>query len=194
MILIIDNESKFIKIFEKTLQQWEVRYKLCSCLDKINPNDVADIKGVILSGGPGDPNHHHNIKDNHEVLMNFNVPIMGLCLGHEIIAIAFGNITEKLPEYQEGMQKVIIDNPEDPIFEMLGREISIRQKHGIHVTRVPRGFLILAHSELCTIEAMRHRVKPIYGFQGHPEVSGKDGLQIMKNFLKICNINYAKQY
>jgi len=45
---------------------------------------------------------------------------------------------------------------------------------------------VLGSSDICKYEIIKHRERPIYGFQGHPEVSGVDGMKIMKNFLDIC--------
>ena len=77
----------------------------------------------------------------------------------------------------------------DPIFDGIEKtEIFIQKKHRFHIPVPPPDFEVLAYSEICPVEIMRHKEQPIYGFQGHPEVSGDDGLQIMKNFLAMCQI------
>jgi GMP synthase (glutamine-hydrolysing) len=51
---------------------------------------------------------------------------------------------------------------------------------------LPEDFISLAESEITPNEIIRHKTKPVYGFQAHPEVSGEDGLLMVKNFLNIC--------
>lgn len=185
MILIINNKSKFIKEFEKYLEEKKISYKEINNSDEIDFDELSDVKGVILSGGSGTPYTPLNLSANFVALANFKVPIMGICLGHEIIAAAFKGKIKPLP-YQNKMEEVIID-PKYPIFRGLRkRKIQIRKKHYNHVTTLPKDFKILGHSDVCPIEIIRHKRKKIYGFQGHPEVSGEDGLKIMRNFLKIC--------
>lgn len=182
MILIIDNESNFIKKFEKKVKN-KLKYRTYTHSEQIDFSNLK-VKGVILSGGPGDP-FGENITTDFQVLMNLKVPIIGFCLGHEIIAVAYGGKVRKLPEKQNKMQYVVIDK-KDPIFKGIGKDTYLREKHHKHVIKLPRNFEILAHSDVCPIEVMKHKKKLIYGFQSHPEVSGKEGFQIMKNFLKMC--------
>ena len=62
------------------------------------------------------------------------------------------------------------------------------KRHAYFVSELPPDFESLGTSETCTTEIIRHKHKPIYGFQSHPEVSGADGLLMVKNFLRICSI------
>ena len=54
------------------------------------------------------------------------------------------------------------------------------------VWKMPKDFIKLGESETCEIEIIRHKDKPIYGFQSHPEVSGINGLLLIRNFLNMC--------
>ena len=186
MILIINNKSKFINEFEKKLKEMKIAYKTIDHSEQIDSNKFSKINGIILSGGRGDPYGPLNLTSNFAALMNFNGPIIGFCLGHEIIAAAFGSSIEKLPKRQERMQNILIEKNKDPIFNGIGKEMDIRKKHSNHVVDVPKDFRLLARSGICPVEAMRHKKKRIYSFQGHPEVSGEKGTIIMKNFLRMC--------
>jgi GMP synthase (glutamine-hydrolysing) len=121
--------------------------------------------------------------------MNYPVPVLGFCLGHEIIAVAYGGRIKRCPEPQSKKQKVIITQPDDPIFEGLAtNEVMLIEKHHHFVSVLPKDFVSLGHSLNCENEIIRHAKKPIYSFQSHPEVSGKEGLIMVKNFLKMCKL------
>jgi len=190
MLLIIDNESKLIKSFEEKLKERNIEYEVRLHSEQIDFNEKEDIQGIVLTGGPLGPyNPDLNTTSDFVALMNFDVPILGVCLGHEIIAIAFEGKVEKLENHQKKDQKIIIDK-KDKIFDGLEKEIYLKERHDNHVSKLPKDFVRLAHSEICPVEIMRHKEKPIYGSQSHPEASGKDGYIIMRNFLKICGIDF----
>ncbi len=190
MLLIIDNQSSFIKKFKRQyLAEQDFDYVFFDHNQPITLSAKTKIKGIILSGGKGNPYEPLNLTSNFVALMNFEVPVIGFCLGHEIIAAAFRGRIKKLPEYHARKEMVTITRPEDPIFEGLeSTEISLVKRHYYHVTEIPPGFESLASSDTCVNEIIRHKTKSIYGFQSHPEVSGKEGIQMIHNFLKICKV------
>jgi GMP synthase (glutamine-hydrolysing) len=189
MLLIIDNKSTFIRVFEKELKKRKVPYKVLKANQRFNLKKIRNIQGIVLSGGPLTP-YDHCMANDYIALMNFDVPTIGFCLGHELIAVAFGGTIKKLPHRQYKVQEVVIDNPRDPIFKGLAKKAFLREKHYNHVKKLPKDFRIIAHSDVCRVEVMRHKRRKIYGFQSHPEASGKDGQIIMHNFLKMCKIDF----
>ena len=119
--------------------------------------------------------------------MNFDVPTIGFCLGHEIIAISHRGRLKKLPDYLMKKEKITITQPGDPIFEGLdSKNLYLNRRHNFHVSELPSEFESLAESDITPNEIIKHKSKPIYGFQAHPEVSGREGLRIVTNFLKMC--------
>ncbi|GAB4330022.1 MAG: GMP synthase subunit A [Calditrichia bacterium] len=190
MLLIIDNQSTFIKKFKRQfLAEQDFDYIIFDHNQPLTLSAKAQIKGIILSGGRGNPYEPLNLTTNFVALMNFDVPTLGFCLGHEIIAVAFRGRIKKLPEYHNRKEIVRITKPEDPIFKGLNKtELSLVKRHNFHVSELPESFISIAESETCNNEIIRHWSKPIYGFQSHPEVSGPDGLLMVQNFLTICGI------
>lgn len=188
MLLIIDNQNAFIKKFETTfMAERNIPYKMLNHNQPIIVPQGQTISGVILSGGRGNPFKPLNLTTNFIALARFDVPVMGFCLGHEIIAVTYGGQIEKLPEYHTKRAPIKILKPEDRIFDGINRkEIALARRHSFHVSELPDGFVRLAESYISPNEIIRHNEKPIYGFQGHPEASGKIGLQIMENFFGIC--------
>ena len=191
MLLIIDNQSSYIKIFrESFLSKQDFDYVFCDHNQPIVLSDRSEISGIILSGGRGNPFEPLNLTSNFIALMNFAVPIVGLCLGHEIIAVANRGRIDKLPEFFIERERITITKTDDPIFEGLeSNELYLERKHHFHVSELPTNFESLAASAITPNEIIKHKEKPIYGFQAHPEVSGAEGLLIMKNFLSMCGFD-----
>lgn len=190
MLLIIDNQSAFIKKFKSQfLSEQDFDYVFFDHNQPITLSAKTEIKGIILSGGKGNPYEPLNLTTNFVALMNFDVPVLGLCLGHEIISVAHRGRIKKLPEYHSKKELITITKPDDPIFRDIDKtQLHLIKKHHFHVAELPSSFESLGFSDTCQNEIIRHKTKPIYGFQSHPEVSGKDGIMIIKNFLRICNI------
>lgn len=187
MILIIDNQSSFIKKFKRQfLSEQDFDYVFFDHNQPITLSAKTEIKGLILSGGRGNPYEPLNLTSNFVALMNFHVPTIGFCLGHEIIAAAYRSRIKKLEKYHQKKEIVRITK-DDPIFEGLGEtEISLVKRHSYHVSELSSEFISLGESDTTPNEIIKHKEKPIYGFQSHPEVSGSQGLIIVKNFLKMC--------
>lgn len=190
MLLIIDNQSAYIKKFKRQyLAEQDFDYIFFDHNQPITLSAKADIKGIILSGGRGNPYEPLNLTSNFVALMNFRVPVLGFCLGHEIISVAHGGRIKKLPEYHGKKEIVTITKPEDPIFDGIGStQISLQKKHAFYVAEIPKTFEVLGTSETCSTEIIKHKDLPIYGFQSHLEVSGPDGIKMIENFLKICSV------
>ena len=189
MLLIIDNQSQYLRQFKHNyLDQNDIPHVIFDHNDQINFGNLSEISGLILSGGKGNPYQPLNLTANYVAMMNCDVPTIGFCLGHEIIAVTYQAKVKRLEEYQTRKQKIILDKPDDPIFAGLEKpEFMIQKKHRYHIPSCPKDFEVIGHSEVCKVEIIRHIEKPIYSFQGHPEVSGKDGIKIMDNFIQMCN-------
>lgn len=188
MLLIIDNQSSFIKKFKRDfLSEQSFKYVFLDHNEPIPLSIKEEVKGIILSGGKGTPYEPLNLITNFIALMNFEVPVLGICLGHEIIAVANMGKIKKLSEPQRKKEKIIITKSDDPIFKGLNKsELYFARRHRYYVDKLPENFITIGESNICKNEIIRHQEKPIYGFQTHLEVSGEDGILIVENFLKIC--------
>ena len=191
MLLIIDNQSSYIKKFKRHfLSEQDFDYVVFDHNQPIILSVKTKVSGVMLSGGRGSPYEPLNLTSNFVALMNFDVPVIGFCLGLEIIAVAHRGRIKKLSDYLTKKEKIIINCPEDPIFKgITDRELYFTRRHHFYVSECPQDFISLASSDITPNEIIRHKDKPIYGFQSHPEVSGPQGIQIIKNFLKMCQLD-----
>jgi GMP synthase (glutamine-hydrolysing) len=189
MLLIIDNQNVFIKRFIRDfLSEQDIDFRVLKHNQTVDLEELQNVSGLILSGGRGHPYAPLNLTANFVALQNFRVPIIGFCLGHEIIAAFYGGHVEKLPEYfTKKVDIQLIKN--DPLFDGIkGKSISLARRHSYHVSKLPPDFDILAWSSITPHEIIRHKTESIYGFQAHPEVSPTEGYMIMQNFIKLCGL------
>lgn len=128
-----------------------------------------------------------------------NIPILGICGGHQALALAFGGKVgpiragedDCMPytrDRQGGVVPLTLLAP-DPIFKGIGSTMRIVESHFDEVKVLPPGFVLLASNKLSPNQIMRHPTKPVYGVQGHPECfygSHSGGRILIRNFLEIA--------
>jgi GMP synthase (glutamine-hydrolysing) len=148
--------------------------------------DKLDVKGIILSGGPSSIYEKGSPKMDRGILKS-GIPILGICYGHQLIAHYMGGKVKSAEKREFGLSDATIDSA-GQIFSGLGKKEQVWMSHGDMVSNLPSGFEVLAHTDNCPIAAFRHREKPIYGIQWHPEaVHTKNGSAMLRNFMfKIC--------
>jgi len=149
-------------------------------------NEKFNIKGLVLSGGPASVFSLGAPKLDLEIL-DLGLPVLGLCYGHQLIAhMAGGNVgPAKRREY--GATYVTIEKPVG-VLQGLNKREKVWMSHGDTVFSVPPEYEVLAHTENSPVAAFRHKEKPIYGLQWHPEVTHTEkGTQMLRNFLfEVC--------
>jgi GMP synthase (glutamine-hydrolysing) len=146
----------------------------------------GNFKGIILSGSP------HSVLDANRLefdtsVLSLGIPVLGLCYGHQLIALSLGGkiVPGLYSEYGIAQMNVL---KKDNIFENLDNSEQIWMSHGDAVETLPPGFEIISSTEKCAITAMGNSAKKIFGLQFHPEVTDTPhGMKILKNFLSICH-------
>ncbi|MCX7695464.1 MAG: carbamoyl phosphate synthase small subunit [Caloramator sp.] len=136
---------------------------------------------VFLSNGPGDPEDLQGIIQNIKELLG-KKPIVGICLGHQLLALSLGGRTKKLKYGHRGCNHPVKDLTKNKIY-------ITSQNHGYYVDVVPEDMEV-THISLNdgTVEGMRHKKLPIYSVQFHPEAcpGPKDNDYIFDEFLKLA--------
>jgi len=183
-VYVVDNGGQW------THRIWRVLREL-NCDSKILPNTTPlkeiDAQALVLSGGAARI-EWESVKLGNciEYLDHFSGPIMGVCLGMQFMAIHFGGKAgpAQVAEYGIAHLEVL---EEDLLFKGLPKHFNVWQSHNDEVKEAP-GFEVLARSERCPIQAMKHKTRPLYGVQFHPEVNNTEhGEKIYANFLSILD-------
>ncbi|MCQ5363214.1 MAG: gamma-glutamyl-gamma-aminobutyrate hydrolase family protein, partial [Candidatus Methanomethylicia archaeon] len=113
-------------------------------------------------------------------------PMLGICLSHQLLGFLLGGrvVKGRKPEYGRTIIRVI---EADEIFQGVGSEFVAWASHNDEVKQDGGRFRVLARSDYCDVEALRHESKQIYGVQFHVEVAETPkGKEILKNFVKMC--------
>lgn len=183
-ILVVDNGGQW------THREWRVLRDLnveCEIIPNTTPLDQIKADGLVLSGGaPRVGLDGEKMGLCGEYIDKANVPILGICAGHQFMAMHLGGKAgpSNTPEF--GKMLVTVDDP-DEIFNGLPDIFVAWESHNDEVTEMPQGFVSLAHSDNCAIQAMKHKEKPLYGLQFHPEVEHTDnGYEMFQAFVDIC--------
>lgn len=159
----------------------------------ISPEEIKElnrrinVKGIILSGSPYSVNFPDAPRIDPRIL-ELGIPILGLCYGHQLLAQIFGGKVSVGESREYGITYVTIDKPVDILKGLRSKE-KVWMSHGDTVIEAPENFEVLAHTEYSPVAGFRHREKPIYGIQWHPEVAHTErGMDILRNFVEdICH-------
>ena len=188
-IVVLDFGSQYSHLICRRIREFAVYCELVSFdisadeLKKHNP------KGIIFSGGPSSV-YDPNAPIPETELFNMNIPILGICYGHQLIVNNFGGKIKRVNK-EYGSSLLSIDNDQD-LLSGIGESIRAWMSHGDEAEEVPSGFEIIGHTQSAKAAAIAAKDKAVYGIQFHPEVMHTEqGNEILKNFvLKICG---AKQ-
>ena len=192
MIALIDNYDSFtFNLYQYLGEFTEVKIFRN---DEITVEELKKLKpdGIVISPGPGRP---EDAGISIDVIKNFgdNIPVLGICLGHQAIAAAFGGKVIRANEICHGKSSQIQVKGND-IFEGISRKLDVMRYHSLIVERgtLPKELEIIAETTNDNIiMAIKHKTKKIYGLQFHPEsVFTPKGKRMIENFVEgICNGN-----
>ena len=187
-IVVLDFGSQYSHLICRRIRDFSVYAELVPFdislenLKKLNP------KGIIFSGGPSSV-YDSGAPIPDKEIFQLNVPILGICYGHQIIVNNFGGkIKRANKEY--GSSVLTIDSNSD-ILNGIGDSVRAWMSHGDEAENVPEGFEIIGHTESSRSAAIANKQKTVFGIQFHPEVVHTEkGTEILKNFvLDVCYAN-----
>lgn len=189
MILIINNHDPNTQVLKKILKKEGIQCITRDQTSNLQNVDKKKIRGVIFSGGWGpalqDKTDMTKVRASLQVLLNYDVPVLGICEGHEVIGRVYGgDIYKQRKKVKEELEITI--KKKGKLFKGIPDKIIAHESHSYQVGKLPPDFITTASSKRTKIEAMEHTKKKIYSVQFHPESSGMAGEKILRNFLDIC--------
>ena len=157
--------------------------------DKITAQQVIDEKpaGILISPGPSDPDHAGICVELISLAAEKDIPLFGVCLGHQSIVQAFGGKVIRAPSPMHGKISDIKHNGKT-MFKGLPSPYPVTRYHSLIAEResLPDCLKITAETEDGIIMAVSHKDKPIHGVQFHPEsIATAHGHALLKNFIEI---------
>jgi GMP synthase (glutamine-hydrolysing) len=186
VIPILDFGSQYAQLIARRVREKGVYSELVRPDISIDELKKLNAKGIILSGGPSSV-YEPNAPKCDPRIFDLGLPILGICYGMQLGAQILGGHVKpaKAREYGRAKLHVVAD---DPLVRGLPEETTVWMSHGDQVHELPADFVALATTPTCPFAAARHRTRPFYGVQFHPEVTHTPrGDQLFQNFLyDIC--------
>ena len=184
MILLIDNYDSFTHNLAQALMALGAEVKIVRN-DEIAVEEIRGVEGIVLSPGPGRPEDAGICVELIQKLSG-NVPILGVCLGHQAIAHAFGGNVVRASEIIHGKESFIFHNRKQ-LFKGVKLPFKAGRYHSLVVRDLPENLQVDAEDPKSEVMALSHREFPVFGVQFHPEsILTPEGKTILKNFLELC--------
>ncbi|MBQ8243402.1 MAG: aminodeoxychorismate/anthranilate synthase component II [Bacteroidaceae bacterium] len=187
MILLIDNYDSF------SYNLYQLVGEICPDIkvirnDELTVEEIRELKPerIILSPGPGRPEDAGIIIDVVRTLGK-EIPVLGVCLGHQAICAAFGATITYAKELMHGKQSEVEVDTDSILFSNCPKKALVARYHSLSADKdtIPQELLITACTKDGEVMAVQHRDYPVYGVQFHPEsIMTLDGKTMLENFIK----------
>ena len=185
-ILVIDNYDSFVFNLVQYLGQLDAEVEVRRN-DEVTPDEAVEYDGVLLSPGPGTPEDAGVCMDVVRRCAG-QVPILGVCLGHQAIAAVYGGVVERAPELLHGKTSLVHHHGEG-VLAGLPEPFTATRYHSLAVRpeSVPAELEVTGTTDTGVVMALRHRTLPVEGVQFHPEsVLTEGGHRLLANWLVTC--------
>ena len=185
MILIIDCGSSKTSAIKDVLGSLGVSCQVVK-LPLLSETQISKAKGIIISGAPIllTESYPTLFADRFFFLKTISIPVLGICFGHQVLGLVFGETVFKGEEVRRSEQINFMFD--DALTQGIPLTSSFTEDHIEGVGLPDDDFFLLASSVHYEVEAMKHKKKNIYGVQFHPEVSGELGKKLLSNFCGLC--------
>ncbi|CAB4664519.1 unannotated protein [freshwater metagenome] len=193
-ILVVNNFDSFVFNLVDYLKRLGAD---CTVLnnDQINISEIENYNGVLISPGPGTPEEAGASIEVVKKCAELNKPLLGICLGHQAIGVAFGATVEHAPELLHGKtSQVTHDNR--GVLNQIASPLTATRYHSLIIknSSIPKELEVTGKSESGIIMSIKHKTLPIEGLQFHPEaILTEHGYQILGNWLVQCGDRDARK-
>ena len=190
-ILILDFGSQYTQLIARRVREQNVYCRIVRY--DISAQRIQELspKGIILSGGPSSV-YEAGAPQCDPDIFKLDLPILGICYGMQLISKAFGGTVVNVSTREFGRAQLTVNPAAQTdgagLFAGFPSDTQVWMSHGDRVENIADTFVTLAQAGSCPIAAVKHKTRPIYGLQFHPEVTHTpEGGLLLKNFLRtVC--------
>ena len=186
LVLVLDYGSQYSQLIARRVRELGVFSELHPFSISMEKIRSLNPKGIILSGSPHST-YEPGAPISSAEIWNLDIPILGICYGLQLMAFQLGGEVDRAARREYGQAELSIDDSSDlfaGVHSENGSGLKVWMSHGDHLTRIPRGFEPIGHTQNAPICAIRNKAKKIFGVQFHPEVVHTPrGKEILRNFL-----------
>lgn len=182
MILLIDNYDSFVHTLARYVGELGFNRQIVrndatdpEAIDRLSP------EAMLISPGPATP---EKAGISIDLVRRFRgrIPILGICLGHQAVAVAYGGKVDRAPVPRHGASDDI-HHAHHPLFQNLPSPFAAARYHALCVTKTPEGLAEIAHTPDGVVMALADDARHVYGYQFHPEsILTGDGHRLLANF------------
>ena len=186
-VLVVDNYDSFVFTIVGYLTELGATCEVVRN-DAVTTGDAAAYDGVLLSPGPGTPQDAGVCVDMVRACANRRQPMLGVCLGHQALGVAFGAVVGRAPELLHGKTSVV-EHDGAGVLAGLPQPFTATRYHSLAIepATVPADLEVTGRTASGVVMAVRHRSLPLEGVQFHPEsVLTQGGHRLLANWLAAC--------
>ena len=188
-VVVVDYGSQYTQLIARRIRE---RHVYCEVVPPwVETETVRGLapQALILSGGPASVLAEGSPRINEEIL-DLGVPVLGICYGMQLLVQHLGGLVEPAGEREYGRAELHVSAADEALLAGVPASSTAWMSHGDRVERLPDCFEVIATSQNSPFAAIRHRERPLYGLQFHPEVAHTEaGPQLLDNFLgKIAGL------
>ena len=197
-VLVIDNYDSFVYTLNGYLRELAAETVVIRNDDIVAadvPATLAEYDGVLISPGPGKPGDAGVSIPVVEEVLRTGQPLLGVCLGHQAIAEAFGGVVTNAEELMHGKTSQVTHD-QSRLFDGVAQPFTATRYHSLAVVdgTLPEDLTVTARTAGGVIMALQHREAPIYGVQFHPEsVLTEGGYRMLGNWLEVAGLAGAAE-
>jgi len=195
-VLVVDNHDSFVHTLVGYLRELGAEVTIvesdaidAAALERL----LADVDGVMVSPGPGSPGDAGASLDAVRIAARTGTPLLGVCLGHQVIGAAFGAPVTEAAELIHGMVSQVVHDG-SALFAGIPSPFTAGRYHSLALAEstLPHDVVVTARTGDGTVMALQHTTLPLVGVQFHPEsVLTEGGYRLLANWLRMCGDDSA---
>jgi para-aminobenzoate synthetase len=186
--LLIDNYDSFTFNLFHLLGEVTGEAPMVVRNDELSWEELAALRveSIVISPGPGRPEHERDVGVSLDVLRRAEVPVLGVCLGHQALAHITGGAVDHAPEVMHGRLSPIQHDGRG-LFEGIPQDFAAVRYHSLVVGAVPDALRVTAWTPDKVVMGLEHRTRALWGVQFHPEsISTEHGQALVRNFRDLA--------